>query len=244
MRIKEIIKNLKTINIKNFRALMEDYRNINNQLDALYTEISNSENLTFFKMIILEKRNEQLSELSSINEQKYSDFDQNFKMNRKTRWGLLFCLIVFGAFISSLTGLYLYPVVSIPVWYSFFSISFLKQEIVNSKEEFQSLKTSNNILINNNKNFIEQKRNLHKENSNSNDLSKELLANQFIMSYIEGKELPIVSKAVFDYAVKILQFELGIESNDITLLLEALKSKTSEECLGYELSRMREKEEK
>ena len=244
MRIKEIIKILKTTNIKNFRALMEDYRNINNQLDSLYNEISSSENLTFFKMTILEKRNEQLSELASINEQKYNDFDQNFKTSKKTRWILLFCLIVFGSFISSLTGIYLYPLVSIPIWYSFFSMSFLRQEMFDSKKDFEALKTSNNILINNNKNFIEQKRNIHKGNDDSKDLSKELLANQFIAAYVESKEPPIVSKEVFDYAVKILQFELEIESNDITLLLEALKSKTNEECLGYELSRIREKEEK
>jgi len=243
--LKRLIYLFKLTKKENLTVIIDDLENVKRNMNDIFDEVVSDKEISQYRLELLNRKVCLLEGAQATLAYKYVSYKDGTKELLKENIKILFVLLLSWLIITLLN----IPLVALGIIaLEFLTVNYpnkLIKNYENTVDDYKKIiRDIDNTTISCN-NFIFKRMKAHQDNEGlENNNPKEVKANDFIAYYINNGEMLSVSKEELELAIKILQFELQMDDNNLEVLLKEAKDRVSEESLKEEMFRIRKKSEK
>jgi len=247
MNIIELIKSTK---IKNLNFIVDQIKELDTEISDMFSEAVDQKEKSIYKLELLSKKLQLLDLKKQGLEIDFKEYGANAHKLRRIRMN--FCLIAFLIAGISLIAFNLYFIYSIVYGLFLFSLFYTNHLVESYENEVDGVEEIFRIRGNtlfSCKNILNKKINKKRSEVQEIDLEKTddfdiaILANKMICEYLENNKLVYISDKVSEHAIKMLQYELDSDSEEVLILLDQAKKHVNSESNHIALARTRGKNE-
>ena len=246
MKLIDKIKNtnalIASLKKENLAIIAKNVKNVNSEIENIFDIAVDSKEISYYKLELLNRKVILLENTLLREQDKAKNYIDRITDLRSRKF------LVNMIFIISAVPLMLFIPILYWIIYTLYMIYhvFCTRIISGSDEEYEKIeklcKERENTLVSC-KNILNKKlqksKDSIKQNVIKNDCNLEIQALKQISDYLNGEEIDFISAEIENEIIKILQFELGSEEEDVFTLLNTASKNCNSENLTESFSRAR-----
>lgn len=244
----KIFKLIKMTKSKILNYIVEQMEELDLDIQNIFSEVISDKERSIYQLKLFQKKVELLELKKAGLEKNLKEYEENIHELHRIRglYSLMFLLIV-GTALIMFDIFFAYGIIyMLYIWGSAYTNKLIYDYDQAYKKLEPVLQLRSNTLFSS-RNIINKKLSKKKEAVEKldveNDISLELKANKMISEYIDNGILMHITDEVSKEVIKILQYELNCDSDEVLILLDQAKKEIKREEKNVDLVRVRGKDD-